>query len=127
MENHDKSDNSGNGFLIGIILGSVVTLLFTTKKGREIVKDLTEKGLERLSELQNNIDKAIIVEEAEENDYLEPEDRLVQPNEPEKPKLLAKESTPNVDARIEKPRTEKATQAQKPERVVKRLFRMKKN
>lgn len=127
MENHDKSNNSGNGFLIGLILGSVATLLFTTKKGREIVRDLTEKGVGKLSEIQENIDKAVVAEEAVENDYLEPKDRQGEHIEPEKPKLLAKESTSSSNIKTEKRRVEKSSQPPKPERAVKRLFRMNKS
>ncbi len=122
MESHDKSNNSGNGFLIGLILGSFATLLFTTKKGREIVKDFTEKGVEKLSELQSNIDKAVVTEKVE-NDYLEPEDRLQQQSEPEKPKLLAKE------VKTDKANTSKkeSVSVAKTPRTVKRFFRLKKN
>ena len=128
MENHDKSNPSGNGFLFGVILGAVATLLFTTKKGREIVKDLTEKGADKLSELQKNIDKAVEEGEAEENDYLEPEDRPKQQIEPEKPKLLAKEPSSGSKIKTEKVRTEKVNSpSSSPERAVKRLFRMKKS
>ena len=128
MENHDRKIPSGNGFLFGVILGAVVTLLFTTKKGREIVKNLTEKGADRLSELQDNIDKAVEKGEAEESDYLEPEDRPKQQIEPEKPKLLAKEPSSSSKIKTEKARQEKVNSPTKsPERAVKRFFRMKKS
>jgi gas vesicle protein len=56
-KNSHKSSN-GNGFLLGVIVGVIVALLFTTKKGREIVKELTEKGLDRFSDLQGVMNEA---------------------------------------------------------------------
>ncbi|HVF69339.1 MAG TPA: YtxH domain-containing protein [Xanthomonadales bacterium] len=119
----NNHDHNGNGFMLGVFLGSIATLLFTTKKGREIVKDMTEQGLEKFSELQDNIDKAVVTEEVEENDYIEPVDRPDQPKEIEKPKLLAKDKKPEKN-HSEK---EESIQSPKPHRAVKRLFRIKKN
>ena len=45
-----------NGFFLGLLMGAGLTLLFTTKKGKRIVKTLTEEGLEDLSKLQDIID-----------------------------------------------------------------------
>ena len=56
--NHRHQKNHGNGFILGVIVGVILTLLFTTKKGREIVKELTEKGLDKLSDLQGVMDEA---------------------------------------------------------------------
>ena len=42
--NNHNGSGLGSGFLLGVIVGVIITLLFTTKKGREIVKELTEKG-----------------------------------------------------------------------------------
>lgn len=42
-----------NGFLVGVIVGAALVFLFATKKGRKIVKTLTEEGLEGVSGLQD--------------------------------------------------------------------------
>jgi hypothetical protein len=77
--NHNHKSSHGNGFLLGVILGVIVTLLFTTKKGREIVKILTEKGLDKFSDLQKVMNEATsdveeelieLVEEESEGDYV---------------------------------------------------------
>lgn len=71
---HHNNNNHGNGFLLGLMLGGVLTLLFTTKKGREIVREMTDKGLEKFSELQDELEEA--GEEFEEisgDDYIEQE------------------------------------------------------
>lgn len=76
--NHRDNHNSGNGFLLGLIVGGVATLLFTTKKGREIVKDLSDRGLERLSELQDAMEEAKKgYEDTENEDYIQLEPTIV--------------------------------------------------
>lgn len=53
---HNKNNQYnglGNGFLLGVIVGAILTLLFTTKKGREILKELLEKGVEKFSNLED--------------------------------------------------------------------------
>ena len=48
-----RSNNPLNGFVLGLIVGVLVTLLFTTKKGRQIVRTLTEEGLHKFSEVED--------------------------------------------------------------------------
>lgn len=126
MEDKNSNQNqngSGNGFLLGALMGSVATLLFTTKKGREIVRDLTEKGIEKIAELEGAIKEREQVKEIEESDYVEPKERS--PIEPEVEKVkLAKEETKTT-----KSETKKVPVASSPKtpREVKRFFRLKKN
>lgn len=87
-EKRDHNHQSSNGFLMGVIVGAAATLLFTTKKGREIVKDLSDKGFEKLSEWEETIEKQESIEDVE-NDYIEPV-------EIEKLKL-AKEAVSKID------------------------------
>ncbi len=44
-----KQHNSNGGFLLGLIFGVVITLLFVTKKGRRILKMLLEEGKDKIS------------------------------------------------------------------------------
>jgi len=56
MEN--KNHNGfGNGFLLGLIIGVIATLLLTTKRGREILREFTEKGLDKVSDIEKKIEK----------------------------------------------------------------------
>lgn len=128
MDNPNNNNQNNNGFLLGLIIGGVATLLFTTKKGREIVKDLTEQGIERISDLQGKMDKAVVeYEDVPGEDYVEPEERVAETPEPEKPKLLAKESVSSATAaKSEKVHKEKEVPfPPKPQRTVKRFFRKK--
>lgn len=62
-----------NGFLVGLILGFGLALLFTTKKGRKMIKALTEEGLDSISELRKRMDTIeVMIDEAEDEDYVEP-------------------------------------------------------
>lgn len=129
MENQNNNHNqNSNGFLLGLIIGGVATLLFTTKKGREIVKDLTEQGIERISDFQDKMEKVVVdYEDVPGEDYVEPEKRSAEIPEPEKPKLLAKEPMASaIPAKSEKAHKEKEVpSSQKTQRTVRRFFRKK--
>ncbi len=75
MENKNNTNNGiGSGFLLGILIGVILTLLITTKKGREILKDLMDRGIQKISDLEEAIDKAKHPSSSEEeNDYIKPE------------------------------------------------------
>lgn len=71
---HRNNNGNGSGFLLGVLVGVIITLLFTTKKGREIVKDLTEKGLDKFSTLQDVLEGNFEDEEFDDtNDYVQEE------------------------------------------------------
>lgn len=45
----EKTNNNGkffNGFVCGLIIGAAITFLLVTKKGRKILKMISEEGLE---------------------------------------------------------------------------------
>lgn len=46
-----------NGFLFGLIVGVVLALLFSTKKGRAILRELTEEGKDKFSGLREYLDE----------------------------------------------------------------------
>lgn len=128
MENQNNSHNqNSNGFLLGLLIGGIATLIFTTKKGRELARELTELGIEKISDFQEKIDEAVVeYEDVPGDDYVEPTERPSEPTVLEKPKLLAKETAP-AGVKNEKSPGSKAesAQASKPHRVVKRFFRKK--
>jgi gas vesicle protein len=55
--NNNHNQNSGSGFLLGVIVGVLLTLLLTTKKGRAILKELMEKGIEKFANLEEIINE----------------------------------------------------------------------
>ena len=61
MENanyNQHNGSGGSGFIIGVIVGVILTLLLTTKRGRVILKELLEKGIEKFSNLEDFMQEA---------------------------------------------------------------------
>lgn len=54
MEHHHRCNHnqSGTGFVLGVMVGIILTFLFVTKKGRKILDILTDEGMERLESLE---------------------------------------------------------------------------
>jgi len=69
--NHHKEHQGHffNGLLVGLILGFALALLFTTKRGRQMVKALTEEGLDSISELRRRMDTLEVM--IDEDEYVE--------------------------------------------------------
>lgn len=63
MEKH----HGGGGFLAGLLIGAAVGALVSTKKGRQILKDLSDYGLEYVGNAVNFDDiETILNEDTEE-------------------------------------------------------------
>jgi gas vesicle protein len=97
MENKDNHNHngSGNGFLLGVIVGALITLLFTTKKGRAILKDVMEKGVQKFADLEQLMQEA--EEELEDetgDDYIPAEP--VEESEPPKAQKPVEKKTEEV-------------------------------
>jgi len=65
----------GNGFVIGLLVGIIATLFVTTKKGREIFRELTERGLDKFEDIEKRLQEteAEYEEVDDESEYVEPE------------------------------------------------------
>ena len=71
------------GFILGLIVGAAVVFLFGTKKGKKLLKTITEEGVGSFSDL---------IEEVEEGEYNDPNiDREEKVVETPEPKLSEKE------------------------------------
>lgn len=87
-----KQQNGGNGFILGVIVGVMIALLFTTKKGRAILRDITEKGIDKLSSLEDLAKRANngkFDEFEDEDDYVKPEP-VTTPQPAKAPESVAK-------------------------------------
>lgn len=90
---HNQQQNSlGGGFLLGLVLGVLVTLLFSTKRGRELLKEWTEKGITKLSDLETIIkqqtEQSAKQPEKSETDYIQKD----QKQKEQERKLIAQEA-----------------------------------
>lgn len=87
-DNHNHQHANGSGFLLGVIVGVLITLLFTTKRGRIIFKEILEKGVEKFSNLEELMKESSMldeedIDEAEGEDFI-PSVPTTQPALPEK-------------------------------------------
>lgn len=64
MEN--QNNKGGGGFFAGLLVGAAVGALISTKKGRQILKDLSDYGLEYVGKAINLEDIETILNEEEE-------------------------------------------------------------
>lgn len=56
----------GNGFLFGVLIGILIALLFTTKKGRKILKNLTDEGMDKFTSLEDLLEKRLKEEDSDD-------------------------------------------------------------
>ncbi|MBI2195721.1 MAG: hypothetical protein HYU48_01595 [Candidatus Levybacteria bacterium] len=59
----DNRNNSGGGFLFGMLIGGALVFLLGTDKGRRILKSLTEEGFGELSQIIEKAEEEIVEEE----------------------------------------------------------------
>jgi gas vesicle protein len=76
---HNHNDHQGGSFhpfLLGVIVGVALALLFTTKKGRKILKALTDQGMDKIEKWEEVLYKKIPATEAVEgvDEMLEAQD-----------------------------------------------------
>lgn len=72
---HHSGGGAGNGFLLGALIGAGAVLLFTTKRGKRILRQVSEEGLDSLAD-KGLLDFFALDEEEEEDVYVEPEKRV---------------------------------------------------
>lgn len=112
MEQKEKQGGGlSSGFLLGVVVGVIITLLLTTKRGKRILKFITEEGMSKLSNWEDLFQDAV---EEYQTKPAEPklppvdltsveeqEDEEVEaaPVE-EEPKLVAKKEQPKIIKRF---------------------------
>ncbi len=68
-KHHNQNSGFSNGFLLGALIGGGMVFLLGTKKGKEVLKTLTENGFEGVAELRELLsdeDDSFIEEYAQE-------------------------------------------------------------
>lgn len=71
---NERNNGFSTGLLLGLFLGVCLTLLLVTKKGRRILKTLTEKGLDNIKDLKTKLREADVqIDEDLYHDDLEEE------------------------------------------------------
>lgn len=54
----EKGSHFTTGFLLGLLLGVSITLLLVTRKGRKILKTLSDEGFENIRDWQSRLQNA---------------------------------------------------------------------
>lgn len=130
MENKQANTHgTGNGFLLGVIVGILATLLFTTKKGRRVLQTLTDHGMEKFSEIETKLQSAkqeFADEIEEEDDYVEVEERTPAPEPKPEKKILARAQT-HTSEPVEHHAAPAKTEKEGEKGSVKKFFRIKKS
>lgn len=73
MDNNNPSASSGqgkfsNGFLLGFLLGAAVVFLLGTKKGKRLLKAISEEGIDNISNILEEADKSVDLDEVMEDE-----------------------------------------------------------
>lgn len=57
MEHNQQHKGGGlsTGFLLGVVVGVIVTLLLTTKRGKKILKMITDEGISKISNFEDMV------------------------------------------------------------------------
>lgn len=59
MNNNGSRGGFFNGFLVGFILGAAVVFLLVTKKGKKLLKIITEEGLDKVSDIEEFLEEKL--------------------------------------------------------------------
>ncbi len=71
-----RNHSNGNGFsvfLTGVIVGVLLTLLFTTRRGKKLLDKITDEGLTSLSDLKTLMQDEDLEEMEDEQEALDDE------------------------------------------------------
>ena len=69
--NNDTNKSSGNffsGFLLGALIGAAVVFFLGTKKGKRILKTISEEGLDNISNILEKAEKEVNLDEVYEKE-----------------------------------------------------------
>lgn len=65
MENNNHKSGSGffGGFMFGLLVGGLIVFLLATKKGKKILKTISEEGLDKVNDIIERTEKEADLEE----------------------------------------------------------------
>ena len=70
-----QADSEGgkffNGFLLGLLVGAALVFLFGTKKGKKLLKAISEEGAENISNILEKADKSANLKDEELDEIVE--------------------------------------------------------
>lgn len=66
MDNNNGGNKFLNGFLLGALIGAGAVFLLSSKKGKKILKTLSEEGLDNISDLLQEQEEVVENDEEDE-------------------------------------------------------------
>ena len=86
--NNNKSGNNFfSGFLLGFLFGGIVVFLLATKKGKNILKAISEEGADSITNLLEGMDKTADMEEFGDEEEIVSQKEATKDIVREKPKV----------------------------------------
>jgi uncharacterized membrane protein YgaE (UPF0421/DUF939 family) len=87
MENNNHKSGNGffSGFVFGLLVGGLVVFLLATKKGKKVLKAISEEGLDKVSDILEKTERKADLEEVyeEEEELTLPKRKIVHREEVE--------------------------------------------
>jgi gas vesicle protein len=78
MDNNNKSGNNFlGGFLFGVLVGAVIVFLLATKKGKKILKAISDDGLDNISDILEKVNKTTGLDEMYDEEEPAPQRRII--------------------------------------------------
>lgn len=102
-----RHHEGGGGFLLGVLVAVILTLLFSTKKGRGIIQKVLDTGLSNFADISSIFDDEDL--EELENEEVEPSKKSQKKKSNpivEDKKILAEEIKDVVDGKVEEVKEE---------------------
>ena len=93
-QQNDRKEHHGNffnAFVLGVVVGIAVALLLTTKKGRRILRTLTDEGMKKMGGFENIVKQTVPVVPQEPEDV----DEMMAGQDFEAAEELKKEPVPS--------------------------------
>ncbi|MDO8659595.1 MAG: hypothetical protein Q7K54_03250 [Candidatus Parcubacteria bacterium] len=103
MENNNHSGNNFlNGFLLGALFGAAVVFFLGTKKGKKLLKAISEEGAENISNVLKKVDESVNLDGImeDEDDDMPGEKLSIKENQVEKVKPKVKRFFRGISRRV---------------------------
>lgn len=81
--NNNHNSRFFDGFLLGVVVGAIAVYLFGTKSGKNLVKIVSERGLDGLKDIieEYNLEEEFAEDEDSEDQNPEPKEHISKPQE----------------------------------------------
>jgi len=80
MDNNNNNKSGNNflgGFLFGVLVGAVIVFLLATKKGKKILKAISDDGLDNISDILEKVNKTTGLDEMYDEEEPTPQREII--------------------------------------------------